>query len=290
MQMPDFSPCRYRPQLTICPRASATRSKTLPPRVSMSSSLQVDQSEEAARPLCTEDVARARDRAGRWDAQDEARRRDGAGRWRDRRRGTGRPAPAAPPRAHPRVAVATPASPASCGYAHPSLGGDAVPPQPLQAARVSSRLNVRTRSGARRARRRHLGGDYGDRAAAIPTTATERLPARQWWRRWRGRRSGRRRRRGRLRQGRLPRCSRRPRAPPRAPSRGQDRGGRGGRGLGPLCARTCEKFEEFVRMCTVTVMAYGAAEGGSDLLVVVLRALTARIGRSGDPQIDHIPP
>ena len=175
MQMPDFSPCRYRPQLTICPRASATRSKTLPPRVSMSSSLQVDQSEEAARPLCTEDVARARDRAGRWDAQDEARRRDGAGRWRDRTRGTGRPAPAAPPRAHPRVAVATPASPASCGYAHPSLGGDAVPPQPLQAARVSSRLNVRTRSGARRARRRHLGGDYGDRAAAIPTTATERL-------------------------------------------------------------------------------------------------------------------
>ena len=43
-------------------------------------------------------------------------------------------------------------------------------------------------------------------------------------------------------------------------------------------------------MCTVTVMAYGAAEGGSDLLVEVLRALTARIGRSGDPQIDHIPP
>ena len=43
-------------------------------------------------------------------------------------------------------------------------------------------------------------------------------------------------------------------------------------------------------MCTVTVMVYGAAEGGSDLLVVVLRALTARIGRSGDPQIDHIPP
>ena len=43
-------------------------------------------------------------------------------------------------------------------------------------------------------------------------------------------------------------------------------------------------------MCTVTVMAYGAAEGGSDLLVVVLRALTARIGRSGDAQIDHIPP
>ena len=56
-------------------------------------------------------------------------------------------------------------------------------------------------------------------------------------------------------------------------------GGRGGRGLRPPCARTCEKFVEFVRMCTVTAMAYGAAVGGSDLLLVVLRGLTARIGR-----------
>lgn len=289
MQMPDFSPCRYRPQLTICPRASATRSKTLPPRVSMSSSLQVDQSEEAARPLCTEDVARARDRAGRWDAQDEARRRDGAGSWRDRTRGTGRPAPAAPPRAHPRVAVATPASPASCGYAHPSLGGDAVPPQPLQAARVSSRPNVRTCSGARRARRRHLGGDYGDRAAAIPTTATERLASGGGGGEaegadgdggeggsdkgaCRGARGDRERRRERRHGGRI------------------KAGGVAAASVRSCRAHVREKFEEFVRMCTVTVMAYGAAEGGSDLLVVVLRALTARIGRSGDPQIDHIPP
>ena len=203
---------------------------------------------------------------------------------RDRTRGTGRPAPAAPPRAHPRVAVATPASPASCGYAHPSLGGDAVPPQPLQAARVSSRLNVRTRSGARRARRRHLGGDYGDRAAAIPTTATERLASGGGG----GEAEGAD---GDGGEGGSDKCACRGARGDRERRRERRHGGgRGGRGLGPLCARTCEKFEEFVRMCTVTVMAYGAAEGGSDLLVVVLRALTARIGRSGDSQIDHISP
>lgn len=53
MQLTDFSPCRYRPQPTVCARASATRPKTLPACVSMSWPRQVDPSQGAARPLCT---------------------------------------------------------------------------------------------------------------------------------------------------------------------------------------------------------------------------------------------